>query len=674
MGKEKRAGKTAKKTTSKPENVKRTRLYYSLFFLFIAILFYSNTRLNTFSVDDEYVTKNNPQIMKGIKGIPEIFTTFYVSNEGNLGEFAFDYRPLVKATYAIEFQLLKRNPEVSHVINVLLYAFTGIFLFFLLKRMLRNYHILFPFLITLLFMAHPIHSEVVNSLKNRDEMMSFLGGIIGLHYILKYAETSKWKYLGWCLFFFILGYFSKSSVISFLLIYPLALYFFSDIKPRKIWVLLGVLFVVVLIAQFGPRIFLPEVQRDYSYVENPLFFEKDFRIRTGTALMSLIWYLKLLVYPYPMVYYYGYDMIPLTGWNNVWVIFSFILYTSALAMAIYMFLKRHILSFGILFYLIAIAAFSNLVVPMVGIIGERFLYTASLGFIIVLVYLVMKAFGASPELQHIPKAKRTGVIVCITLLLIPCLWITRQRNKDWYSLHRLLTADIEHLHNSAKANTQFAGHHMRMLYYGENPDMAYDSDKDKTGLIIRHFRRSLEIYPKQYQALNDLGTVYAFMRKDYDSANHFIQQAKQMDPEKEVAFINLAFIAKSQKKYDETIRLYRHVLKLNPKKTQAWYEIAEMYKAKNLVDSAMITYGQIMQADPSSELPYLHLGDHYLLQQDTTTAVSYYEKAAEKKLNYQLSMNLYQHFYQLGDREKADYYYGMAMRAQREQQQNQPNP
>ena len=55
----------------------------------------------------------------------------------------------------------------------------------LLRRLLKNYHIFFPFLTVMLFLAHPLHTEVVASLKNREEILSFLGVLLALKYFLK---------------------------------------------------------------------------------------------------------------------------------------------------------------------------------------------------------------------------------------------------------------------------------------------------------------------------------------------------------------------------------------------------------------------------------------------------------------------------------------------------------
>ncbi|UPT68275.1 MAG: hypothetical protein M0D57_06420 [Sphingobacteriales bacterium JAD_PAG50586_3] len=93
---------------------------------------YFNTLFNGYAIDDYYVTALNPDIKKGIAGIPDIFTSYYgTDNNGN----GFEYRPLVKVTYAIEYELFGENLVVSHLVNLLLYLVNIGLLFILLTKL-----------------------------------------------------------------------------------------------------------------------------------------------------------------------------------------------------------------------------------------------------------------------------------------------------------------------------------------------------------------------------------------------------------------------------------------------------------------------------------------------------------------------------------------------------------
>jgi len=106
---------TKKETSKRAMRTKsdRSHLYILIFLAAFCLLLYANTIPNDYSLDDELVTWTNPQVSKGIKALPEIFTTFYYQASGNVGTIAFGYRPLAKATFAIERSIFGVNPHIS---------------------------------------------------------------------------------------------------------------------------------------------------------------------------------------------------------------------------------------------------------------------------------------------------------------------------------------------------------------------------------------------------------------------------------------------------------------------------------------------------------------------------------------------------------------------------------
>ncbi|MCK5169715.1 MAG: hypothetical protein KAQ75_07545, partial [Bacteroidales bacterium] len=85
---------------------------------------------------------------------------------------------------------------VSHFLNVLLYALTALILFILLERLFSNYkpdkwYLSIPFVASLLFLAHPIHTEVVANIKGRDEILSLLGALLAMLFAIKYIDKQK---------------------------------------------------------------------------------------------------------------------------------------------------------------------------------------------------------------------------------------------------------------------------------------------------------------------------------------------------------------------------------------------------------------------------------------------------------------------------------------------------
>ena len=208
-------------------------VYFTIFLL--TFLLYGNTILNEYALDDAIVITENTFTKQGFKGIDELF-----SHDSFRGFFGKDkklvaggrYRPLSLVTFAIEYSIFGLNPHVSHFLNILLYAFTCLVLYKLLILLLhRNRRIKKPYVIallsTLIFIAHPVHTEAVANIKGRDEIMVLLFSLLTVLWTYHYIENHKFKFLLAVIFFFTLALFSKENGITFLGIIPLSIYFFS---------------------------------------------------------------------------------------------------------------------------------------------------------------------------------------------------------------------------------------------------------------------------------------------------------------------------------------------------------------------------------------------------------------------------------------------------------------
>ncbi len=647
-----------------PSDRKANRILY-LFFLVFAFFLYGNTILNKYAIDDSLVA-DNEIVTKGLKALPEIFSTRYISEQGNIGSTAADYRPVVKATFALEYQLWGQKPGRSHAVNVLIYWCISILLFSVLKRMLSNYNILFPFLVTLLFMAHPVHTEVVASLKNRDELIAFLCGLGALSLIFSYVQKRRWYYLIMALPVFIIGYLSKSSVLPFVLLIPLVIWFFAPTRVKTILGVAGVLILLVAVSQFLPNLFLPDKQRTNLFIENPLFLEKNFWIRLGTGLVSLLFYVKILFYPHPLLYYYGYDMIPVTNLANIWAVISLLLHAGLLLFALRGIRERKLLSFAILWYLVAIAMYSNVLFPVVGIVGERFVFSASLGFIIILVWFIFRIFKTDPLHLTIEMDTRLKILTLILLLLVPYTALTISRNRQWRNLFDLYRSDIRHLGNSAKANIDYAGYLMNSVYTDENFLRHGSVNQFKLDRIVTHFRKGLELYPDNYKTLNDLGTVYLFIAKDFDSAVYFLNKAISLDSTLQPAWVNLGMAYKENKDYGKAISCYQKVLQINPNQVKAVFAMADLYNEMGDFNRAVAMNEELARQYPGLEMPYVNIGNYHMLRRDTVTAVQFWEKAVSIRPTFELCVQLNSLYLMKGDRQKADFYYDLGIQLRKQ--------
>ena len=596
-----KASKSGRKYENQEQKVRKQKLRYILFFAVLSFILYGNTIPNDYSFDDVYVT-NNLEVKQGFHAIPKIFTSLYANMYEDGKPLTFGYRPVVKASYAIEYGLFGANPHMSHLINVLLYAATGILLFLLLKKILRNYNDLLPFIITVLFMGHPAHTEVVSSLKNRDELMTFLCCIGSLYLFINFIEKNSLLYFAAAVGTYLLGYFAKPTVIIFMVVYPLVFYFFTGAKFWKVVLILAVIFTLTYIAKTLPRIYLPEPNRPVQFIENPLVFEHDPFVKIATGFSIMLFYMKLVIFPHPLVFYYGYNMIPVVNFSDAGVIISVLIHVALFVIAVLNIRKKHILSFGILVYLVSIGTFSNILKPAMGIVADRFLYFPSFGFSIIIAWLLFKLFKSDPKVIQLPSGISSKLIIALVIIMIPYSAKTLIRNKEWNTQVTLLSADIGNLENSAKANLIYSGtmkgELMKRMKKGEKFNQKIKEDIDD---VFEHLNKAIEIFPGYYQAYNLRGSCYLSFFKEYKKGLSDFLKSVEIKPDYIPAYFNVAYCYDKLEQTDSAIGYYKKTLEYDPKNFQANLNLVKIYRNMGDYENALYYNGIAREIKDSIE-------------------------------------------------------------------------
>ncbi|MCF8367882.1 MAG: glycosyltransferase family 39 protein [Bacteroidales bacterium] len=617
-------------------------------------LLYGNTIFNKYSIDDQLVVTNESGHQKGIRSIPGIFTSRYTSLESDQN---FGYRPIVLTVFAIEYEVFGNNPYVSHTVNILLYMLDCFLLFLLLKRMLRKHNSFLPVIITLIWAAHPLHTEVVASLKNRDELLSLASSFFTLFLFLKYADTNKFWLVILGVFSYFISFLSKPTALPFLVLIPLVLYFFTEMKFRKIVLLFFLIFMAVIIARFGPRLFLEESAHPRLFLENPIRFE-TFWVKLSTGFYILLFYLKKLIYPFPLLYYYGYNMIPVAHWNSFQVIFSLVLHLALFVYALTGLKQKSIFSFVLLFYLVSIAMYANVVRPVMGIVGDRFMLTPSIAICILFGILVLKLFRHDIRQPVQSKMKITYLITGTLVLIIPYSVLVIHRNQDWKNYETLVKADIKYLGNSAIANVHYADILKEELLAG---DLNIREKKEQISLSISHYKRALEIYPENDLAWNNLGSIYFNMLGKNDQAFLCIQRAHEIKPDEKAYLYSLAVICNEEKDYDQSLFYLNKYLLIDSLNVQVLSNLAQIQATVGDIDQATSTNIKIIDIDPTLDLPYQNLGDIAMKVADTSRAIYCWEKAAKMNpQNKEVCLTLGDYFKKIGNKVVSQYYYKLA--------------
>lgn len=540
-------------------NIKKPKNYFILLIcIVISLLFYGNSIQNGYSLDDELVTstdtKKNEKIEQGFKGFANIFSSRYAED----GKQQYAYRPVTVYSFAIEYDLfgnVENRAAISHIISILLYALSGYLLFVFLQLSIGEQAWRFNALVVLLFLIHPIHSEVVNNIKSRDELLAFLFGISLLIHSVKFYDTRKKRYLFFSLLFIFLAIFSKETGTIFLALVPVSLYFFRDIKLKHVLFFTLALAVAYISYKKGSKLILnQESIRYFSWFENPLY-ELGFASRIPMFFYSICRYILLLILPYPLKYYYGYNEIPLVGYSDPAFYVSLLVILVLLYFTFSGIRSKKKSSYFLLFFFLGIGGAGNLLLPLPGIIAERFAFVGSVGFCALLVYLLFY-FSKTSLISQLPIKLSRTLGVGLSILFITSLVYSFQRNKDWESTFTLYHNDISKLDKSMKANsllaTEYAGIANQIKRSGNIDQINRLIENVDSALL--YYTKALAIYDQYANTYNNIGFLLYNQKSDITGSIPYWQKALQLEPDYQEARYNIAnSYGKIKKNIDQVI-------------------------------------------------------------------------------------------------------------------------
>lgn len=632
-----------------------------ILFFVLCLLIFGKSISNKYAMDDEFVTLNNAQIHKGFKAIPKIFKTTYAIG----AKASYEYRPLVKVTYAIEYQLFGENPHISHFINILLYFFAVSLLFYVMLRLVPAYHYIFALVVSLIFLVHPLHSEVVMSLKNRDVIMSFTFCMLSLLYFLRFAEKRGNLNLVWGAVFILLALLSKRDSLTFFAVIPFALWFFRGISWKKIAFALLAFVPVPLVFHFAKRSVENGTIRTMIEWENPLFFSTSFIDRIPQGFHSVYFYVKMFIVPHPLISYYGYNQIPMVTWATpvVWIVIVSLLILGYFV--IKNFSSKAIWIFGIVYFFITISMFTNVVKPVVGIVGERLAFIPSLGLCIVAAFLIFK-YLKIPYENHQLKLKTFNNKLWTVLGLIVLVFGARTfaRNAAWKDAYTLYKTDVElapesaHLHTLLAATSIQRVQTERKLTVQEKQKLLKDAE--------HHYLESLRLLPDYLTSLNNIGMLYYSYFNQPQKSIPYLKKAVQLDTNYVEAYFNLASCQAALGDFRESEKNYRRSLALDPTFKNSYVSLSALLGKDKRFDEVLELNKAALEKGYDGEEIYINIGNAYYLQGDTLQAVPYLEKAIGKNPdNRNLNAFLANFYMRKGDTAKANYYSDLAGRSKK---------
>lgn len=529
---------------------------------------YINTFGHQYALDDIAAIGQNLFVKKGIAGIPDLLRTeFWHFSNISLGY----YRPLSLITFALEQEFFKDSPHISHVINAGLYGLTGLVVGVLLQKWLPKQTIP-AFLIGLVFMAHPLHTEIVANIKGRDEILSFLFIALMLLAYWRYLETGRWGWIVGAGASLYLAFLSKESSIVSLALVPAMQYWFAR---QNVWrSLIGLWPFLIVTALF----FLQKKLMIGTLSGNPPVDWANYPYailgtQKSTMFKFLLYYLRLLILPHPLVYDYSYNVIPTGSKGDLMTWMGFFTLVGFLVLAWKGFVKRTLWGFGLFWFFVTMAPGLGFIWFRGGIFAERFTYAAVMGFAFVLIWALQQLLvrdSASDGLAANPRLVRYAPLLGL-MAVVASLYSfkTVERNRDWENNFVLFNSALPYAPNSCQVQRHVANEWIEKglkdraradsiaaAVNGIKPRPSLEQVKRGQALIdtniahankhgrwaLDHLQESTRIYPSFGEAYFSMAYVFQKITPNVDSAKYYYKQTIRAASAYAPAYNNLGVI------------------------------------------------------------------------------------------------------------------------------------
>lgn len=475
----------------------------------VAVILYGVSIFGGFIQDDTRIIENDPQMGRVDALFASFLRPYYYMSEGNAGA----YRPLTSFSLYLNALITGKEAWGFHLMNVLMYG--GVC--FLVFKLLKNYFSLnVAFWGSILFLVLPIHTEAVNNIVGRGEILSL--GFVILAVLMQIEK--KWELSAGMLF---LGLLSKeTSVVGIpLLIYLLILG--KEKKDIKIGVSFFYVFVVLsyLILRFA--VLGGGLSNTASIVENPLkFVGTEQRIMNAFALVPLG--VSKIIFPVNLSYDYSFNQLKLiSNWFDWRVLLGISLTFVSLGSLFTCLRKNAIWIIGQCLFWGPMVITGNFLFPIGTIFGERLWFWTSLGVVMMIAsifsfrsYSLLASDNSDSPAEsdyldsrfefplrgtkQFKSAKRgtknkyfKGLFISAIVIVLLYAGRTFVRNINWLSQDKLFIHDVRYAKDSVMAQSNAAAMYLIRLDFVKGREYLENADK---------------IYSLYPQLMNNWGMYY----------------------------------------------------------------------------------------------------------------------------------------------------------------------
>ena len=524
-------------------NKMRKHLPFVMAVFGLAFLVYANSIRNDFNIDDLTIIKNNPLVR--LSNLPKLLVSNYWANTP-YEKGVLLYRPLPVTTFALDRALWGDKPAGFHLTNGLINALVAALVFVLLASLFRDR--LSPFalsLCALLFAFHPVHTEAVNMVVGRTELLATLFGLLTF---ICYLHDRKPAAFG-CFFLALL---SKESAVTIPAVIVLYEYLFKKRLQKWNYLIFAGILLLYLAIRFA-------VLGGFASVHQTGMLDQQGVVqRALTVIKALGCYLRLLIIPWPLTPDYGDVTLPASALAPGVVLPLVVIFT-LLTEAWKLRTTATALTFAILWFFVTILPVSN-IISIGAFLGERFLYLPSLSVSL----LAAGAFYHGSD-KRLEKACLAGCLL-VCLVFAP---LTFNRNFAWQNAATLWESVLVHQPDNPRAHF-----HMGVKYEAQKD---YEKALDSYERAIRNYpehnwhpdsKSVAAVKEAMSRICYDLA-VTLYTEQNYDASLAYCQRAVENNDRNAEAYVVIGNIYAQKHDFRKAAEMYQNALKVKPDQYEA---------------------------------------------------------------------------------------------------------
>ena len=372
---------------------------------------------------------------------------------------------------------------------------------------------------------------------------------------------------------------------------------------------------------------------DTEILNNPYLLANG-EERFATKGYVLLKYLWLQIFPATLSSDYSYNTIEYRHFTSWDFLLSMVVHLGMVVAAVYYTLKKHLLGFALMTYIVFALMIGNVLMDIGATMGERLIFHSSIGFCIAAGYFMLKGLD---KLSQVAFTMRKVALVCVMLVitfLFGCK--TWERNWDWKNDVTLFLKDVKTMPHSVlvlgnagarwvdladtkevtgvqvvgQDSTRFNDYNGTLVITDEEVKAGGYKNRREAALFkgIAFLKHATELHPRYVNGYLNLGLAYFKLRKDFE-ALYYWKNAERLYPNNPYLrnyyqvysndLKNRGSLAFNKGRMDSAAMAYNMWTLLTPHDKEAWYNLGGAYFNQGKYALAKKSWDKALQIDPN---------------------------------------------------------------------------